>query len=124
MQDDVGDEAFGLTVIGMLLVSPVTWDRYLLLLLLPLAFTWVRLRRLRMTRWLWFAHVGAFLLPPEWVWRGLIPRGLPWGTATPVLTLTALSFQCYALCGLFVLALTGNAWGSRLSRLKHKSSQV
>src|SRR5262249_19572796 len=37
------DLAFGLAVTAMLLVSPITWDHYLLLLLVPLAVTWVRL---------------------------------------------------------------------------------
>jgi hypothetical protein len=107
---DARDLAFGLTVIGMLLLSPVSWDHYLLMLLLPLAVIWVQLPPSGAVRWLWFALVGAFFLPPEWVWKVIIPGKWPWGIVTPVETLTALSWQCYALSGLFVLALAGQTW--------------
>jgi hypothetical protein len=107
---DARDLAFGLTVIGMLLLSPVTWEHYLLMLLLPLAVIWVQLPPSGAVRWLWFALVGAFFLPPEWVWKVIIPGKWPWGIVTPVETLTALSWQCYALSGLFVLALAGKTW--------------
>jgi hypothetical protein len=37
------DLAFGVALVGMLLVSPITWEHYLLLLPLPLAVLWKRL---------------------------------------------------------------------------------
>lgn len=108
-----GDLLFALTVIGMLLVSPITWDHYLLLLILPVALLWQRLPRGGMGR-----EMGVLLLAVLWVEaRIVIEHGLilldaahpaddydRW-IATPLETLTALSIPCYAVVGLFLLTL-------------------
>ncbi len=99
------DQTFGLALIVMLLVSPIAWDHYFILLLLPLA---VMVRTLPPDRWVRFAFAVVVLvlwLDPAFWHEWIIPG--PYGTrnAAPWQTLTALSFQCYALLGLFALGL-------------------
>ncbi|MCO6459047.1 MAG: DUF2029 domain-containing protein [Pirellulaceae bacterium] len=98
------DLAFGLTITAMLLVSPVTWEHYFLLLLLPLVVVWLELPRtwLHQAAW-WGLVVVLWGLPIIAVCNVLIPGGFWAGNATPWHTLTLLSVQCYGLCGLLAL---------------------
>jgi hypothetical protein len=101
------DRAFSLAVIGMLLISPVTWDHSLLLLLLPIATMWVSLPESPV-----FRRVFALLLVAVWIvpfpalsfflGRGDPAHDLP---ATPLQSLTVLSYPFYALLGLFCLGV-------------------
>jgi hypothetical protein len=100
------DLAFGLSVTAMLLISPITWDHYLLLLLVPWALVWVRVPRSATVRALFLACSAALWVLPSEVWRIAIPATqidgrLVWDVATPWQTLTVLSLQCYALVILF-----------------------
>ena len=114
------DLAFGLSVTAMLLVSPVTWEHYFLLLLVPLAVVWTGLPSSRTAsqpepmpaatteptatladRWRFHAIVVALFLPVIMLCNLFIPGGFPNGSASPAHTLTVLSFQCYASVGLF-----------------------
>jgi hypothetical protein len=99
------DAAFGLAVTAMLLVSPITWSHAFLLLLLPLAMVWLWLPSTGLVLWLFLSVVVALWLDPLWLWEHFIPGGYPHGIATPAHTLTVLSFQCYALVGLFALGV-------------------
>jgi hypothetical protein len=99
------DHAFGLAITTILLISPITWDFNLVLLFVPLSVMWVRLPPYGIVRWSWVVVVVAFFLPPGWVWRVFIPGRWPDRVATASDTLTALSFQCYALLGLFALQI-------------------
>ena len=86
----------------MLLVSPICWEHYLLLLLAPLAIVWMNLPASRFARTLFSTIVVAFWLgyPVTWTAFGLNGR-----TATPIDSLGILSYQFYALLGFFALAL-------------------
>ena len=110
------DLAFGLSVTAMLLVSPVTLEHYFLLLLIPLAVVWTGLPSSRMAsqpapttesttaladRWRFHAIVVALFLPVIILCNLFIPGEFPNGSASPAYTLTVLSFQYYALMGLF-----------------------
>jgi Glycosyltransferase family 87 len=99
------DLAFGLAVTAMLLVSPITWDHYLLLLLVPLAVTWVQLPQSDAARVLFTAMLVAFWSWPLQIDNLIIPGGVSTGLARPVHTLTILSYQCYALLALFALGV-------------------
>jgi hypothetical protein len=99
------DLAFGLAVTAMLLVSPITWDHYLLLLLAPIAVTWVRLPRSDAARIFFTAILIAFWSWPLQIDNLIIPGGVSTGLARPVHTLTILSYQCYALLALFALGV-------------------
>ncbi|MBI1917916.1 MAG: DUF2029 domain-containing protein [Planctomycetes bacterium] len=106
------DRGFGLTIIGMLLVSPITWDHYLLLLALPIPVLWQRLPRGGAGREVLGPLLAILWLNPEQVMEHVmllvgasrVPERGEW-TTTPVETLTALSVPCYALAGIFVLGI-------------------
>src|SRR5262249_44012360 len=104
------DRALALAGGGMLLVSPITWDHYLLLLLLPLAGFWGDLPRADGARFAFGALVAVCCVDPAvFIEHFMIltnagaPPGTPGWVAGPVQTLTALSVQTYALVGLFAL---------------------
>jgi hypothetical protein len=99
------DLAFGLAVTAMLLVSPITWEHYLLLLLVPIAVTWVRLPQSDAARILFMAILVAFWSWPLQIDNLIIPGGVSTGLAMPIHTITILSYQCYALLGLFALGV-------------------
>lgn len=100
-----GDRAFALTLTAMLLLSPITWDHYFLLLMLPLALLWKQLPPPGPARWallgivalMWIQHwridrLSEKLFGQENV-RIIAPGEL----------LTTFSLHLYALLGLFVL---------------------
>src|SRR5262249_40282699 len=104
------DLAFGLALTAMLLVSPICWDHYFLLLLLPWVLVWRGLRRSALARGLFLLLSIAFWAPLDDLYMVAIPvtedhGRLVWDAPAPWQTLTVLSFQCYALLGLFVLLL-------------------
>jgi hypothetical protein len=99
------DLAFGLVLVGMLLVSPLTWDHYFLLLPLPVVLLWQRLPPGGIARWL-FAVIPVILsLNLKWFFNLTVPGGWPGGTAGPVQTLTVVALPFYALLALFVVGV-------------------
>jgi hypothetical protein len=101
------DVAFGLTLVAMLLISPIAWEHYFLLLLLPLAVLWQWLPHKGLARWLLLGAAGVMWLP-QWRICGIYDRllGLAhFRVATPVQTVTVFSLQFYALLSVFGLTL-------------------
>jgi len=96
-----GDRAFGLALVAMLLVSPLTWEHYFLLLLLPVLVVWTHLPASTLARAGFLGVLAALSIDLVWLYRVFIPGGFPNGQAGPLQTLTVLSLQCYALLGLF-----------------------
>jgi len=126
------DAAFGLGIVAMLLVSPITWDHYFLLLILPLAICWkekkqgsdpicretdLRVPSTKGSRTLFIRRsallsviVVLCIINPKWIWDATIPGdgelvfdpGLTASVAQPVHTLTVVSYQFYALLAFFV----------------------
>ena len=113
------DLAFGSTLTAMLLVSPITWDHYLLLLPLPIAATWIHLPRSTSARALFAVILVAFWSSPSIIQHLLIPGGKSHGIAHPLQTVTLLSYQCYALIALFGLGVAvmfgGDSVGRRIA---------
>jgi hypothetical protein len=100
------DSIYGLSIIAMLLVSPVSWDHYFMLLLLPMVLVGLNLPRKPIFRWSFFICSAVLWIGPDWYWYAIIGTRSPYVVAaTPFQTLTALSFQCYALICLFILAV-------------------
>jgi hypothetical protein len=101
------DLTFGLAVVAMLLVSPLTWDHALVLLLVPLALLASQLRRLGNWRWLFLACLPAVWLAPKFVFERTIggPGEYRGQVATSRQVLGVISYQCYGLIGLFVVGL-------------------
>jgi hypothetical protein len=97
------DLAFGLAVVGMLLVSPVTWDHYFLLLILPGLLLWLELPPSNLLRAALMVVIAVLCTHPALFWNTWIPGGFGKGMATPWQALLVLSLQCYALVALFVL---------------------
>ena len=97
------DLAFGLLVTTTLLVSPLTWEHYLVLLILPIAIMWVHLAESGPIKWIWALFVIALFPPQGLIWKHLIPGPWPHVTAEPLHVVTALSYQFYALLGLFTM---------------------
>jgi Glycosyltransferase family 87 len=102
------DDVFALTMVAMLLVSPIAWDNYLLLLLLPLMYFWATMPKTGWPTWM-FRGLAVMLSLRSYCYWCLIlcdPRQ-DWCkcTAQPWQTLTALSVHTYALLGLFVFGL-------------------
>lgn len=101
------DAAFGLCITAMLLVSPVTWEHYFLILLLPLALAWVDLPRQRWASLSLGLVLTVLFMPIIMLCNIFIPGGFFKGQATLGTTLTLLSAQLYALLGLFLLGYIG-----------------
>ena len=80
------DLAFGLTIVVMLLVSPITWDHYFLLLLPTIAILWTR--------------IGS---PPlaGWILSGIC-----------ILSLAALAAHHYVVLGLSIIPIAIWLWQS------------
>jgi hypothetical protein len=97
------DLTFSLAIVAMLLVSPVAWEHYFLLLLVPLAVVWISLPPTRFARTAFLIIVALLWLGPPLVWAAFDLGG---HVATPVHSLGVLSYQFYALLGLFALILS------------------
>ena len=115
------DGAFGLCVIAMILVAPIAWDHYFLMLVLPLAMLWCRLPATVFHRGcLCFLIVVLFTLRPAPIWLSVIggPGEIPTdkmvvpSVALPRHALTVLAYEFYALLALFCYAF----WAIRAGR--------
>src|SRR5262249_2982544 len=76
---------FGVAIVAMLLVSPLTWDYSLLLLLLPLALIWVRLpiEGLRIEKTVFLICIAGIWISPYGFYTLFIPDGRMQGVASP-----------------------------------------
>jgi hypothetical protein len=106
------DQAFAITMIATLLVSPISWDHYLLLLTPALALTWSHLRPSNFDRVSFFVILLVFWAPPRMIWDRFLPLH---GNATSVHALTLLSLQTYAL--LFLFAFSIAQWHRTLAQV-------
>lgn len=115
------DRAFGQTLTTMLLVSPVVWDHYFLLLALPIALTWLALPDSPWIKAWLLVTLVALWIDQSALWVAAIPGTSPntWskGVASPMDTLTVLSFQFYSLLSLFILGLI--VPGQRTGAIEH-----
>jgi alpha-1,2-mannosyltransferase len=112
------DRAFALAVVGMLLVSPITWPHYLVLLVAPIALFIARFPR-GTARLLLLVCLGVLWLPdtvvpwlvfgPDEAFRMTVHRHEP---LSPVGNLLMGSVPHYALLGVFVLAFRLSRSGS------------
>jgi len=107
------DRAFSAAVVGMLLVSPVTWEHGFLLLLLPLAVLWSALpagsvqRRVLIMLFVVLLWVNPAFFYRQWQIGRSVGGPRVFCSAAEVLTL--LSAQCYALVSLFVMTVRSGA---------------
>lgn len=109
------DYAFSTTLVAMLLVSPVTWPHYFLLLLLPALLLWRDLPADGWSRPVFYAGLVCLWISPLWYWKPMVgATAQTWHRmrAEPWQTLTALSFITYGLIALFVVSVWA-AWRAR-----------
>jgi hypothetical protein len=100
------DVAFSLTVVVALLVSPVLWSHYFVLLLLPVLVLWTTLPAAGPARWDLWLIVFVLWINPELWWSLFVPRYAELRgrlLLTPWQTVTGLSIPMYAVVGLFLL---------------------
>jgi hypothetical protein len=109
----------------MLLVSPLTWDHYFLLLSLPIATLWALLPPSPSVRGLFLGSLIAMWLWVNPVHNAFIPGGRTEGMATSVHTLTILSYQCYALVIFFGLGVVAalRGWDNVLTARVPRASE-
>ena len=96
------DMTFGMATIAMVLISPIAWDHYFLLLLVPVVLCWLNLPASRPWQVAFFIIVGMMWSSAAAVlsWSGLGDDR----AATPIASLGVFPVRFYALLGLFVLA--------------------
>jgi hypothetical protein len=101
------DGAFGLTLITMLLLSPISWNHYAPLLFLPLLWLWLELTPQSTGRGIFGVALALLWLSPFTIWTffGASPR-LNLTPRSYGDSLTAFSIQLYALLALFALGVT------------------
>ena len=63
----------------MLLISPVTWDHYFLLLIIPLAMLWAQLPKATWARGVFLLIIGVLSLHPVVLWDATVPGGFSSG---------------------------------------------
>ena len=89
------DLTFSLAVTAMLLVSPIAWEHYLLLLLVPLAVVWFQLPASLLARMLFLVIVAAFWLGYPLVWTVFTSTvGRPRGSIRSALSRTSF-MRCW-----------------------------
>jgi len=99
------DSAYGLSLTAMLLISPIAWDHYLLLLMVPLTLTWLHLPASPKFELAFYAIVAAFWISPVVLYRAFIPGETLRGPAYPGHVFFVLSFQCWAVLAFFALQI-------------------
>ncbi|QDU13456.1 Polyprenol-phosphate-mannose-dependent alpha-(1-2)-phosphatidylinositol mannoside mannosyltransferase [Gimesia maris] len=110
------DQSFAITIVAMLLMTPTTWHHYFIILLVPAGILLEAFPPYSGKRWLVNLTLIALAISPRLAWALLIPSqktitpataSAPWQqggmVAAPWQSLTALSYQCFAL--LFMMAL-------------------
>src|SRR5262249_14661186 len=83
---------FALAAVVMLLIAPIAWNHYLLLLLPALAIWWVSLPESPRLRWAFAGILVAWTMGPSWLWQLSQPEtGVRF---SPLHTVTVLSITC------------------------------
>jgi hypothetical protein len=97
------DAEFAKALTAMLLVSPITWNHYDVMLLLPLAVLWSRLFGWK--RVVFRVAVVSLFINFPFLQNLTIPGSANEAVAYPVHTVTTLSYHTYVLLTFFVLLL-------------------
>ena len=113
------DLAFGLTLITMLLISPLTWDHYFLLLLLPLVQLWIGLSDAKRARIVLFLLLACLWTNPLLFWTAWLPASAPADLPGRVWSLTVVSLHSFALIGVYILGLVHH--GTLVDAFLHES---
>jgi len=107
------DVAFATCMLANLLVSPITWDHYFVLLLLPILIFWKSTTSIGQRAFLLTCSL-LLAINVQWIWNPMIvgehELAYLWGgaqsVATPLQAITLLSYPFYTMLALFVFGLT------------------
>ncbi len=107
------DSSWAAGFVGMILASPIAWDHYFVLLIPCLVIQWPRSTTSGKSLLL-LLSIGLLVVYPKWIWDATIPGdgelaflpGMTQSIATPLQSLTVLSYQFYLLVVWFLLSLT------------------
>ncbi|WP_298868818.1 glycosyltransferase family 87 protein [uncultured Gimesia sp.] len=109
------EQAYAITIVAMLLMAPTTWHHYFIILLFPVGLLLALYQPHSGKRWIVNLTIAALVISPRIVWFLMIrvkktadtTAIMTWEhggmEALPWQSLTALSYQCYAL--LIIIAL-------------------
>lgn len=109
------ERAYAITIIAMLLMAPTTWHHYFIILIFPIALLLDIYEPYSPKRWIVNLSIAALIISPRIIWIVLIrtqnrvnaTSSTPWENggmvALPWQSLTALSYQCYALLVVIIL---------------------
>jgi hypothetical protein len=102
------DRGFGLTLIAMMLLSPITWEHYFLILALPLIQLWIVLPRTDLGKMLRLVLLACLWVDKGWLWRVFLPDTLfrAGSASVPITLVTLLSYQNYLLLALFAVGIS------------------
>ncbi|MCE9605438.1 MAG: DUF2029 domain-containing protein [Planctomycetia bacterium] len=101
------DMAFGLHLIALVLVSPICWDHYFVLLMQPILLIAYRLGRPSPLRGMFRLSLAVLWLNPLFLWTivmGANSRNIFNLTASLGQNITIVSLPVYAACALFLVA--------------------
>jgi Glycosyltransferase family 87 len=101
--DADGMATFAVTTVAMVLMSPVAWNHYFLMLLLPIAWLHSRIPSFSWARLGLVCCVAVLWLLPRTIWRWTLIRDRTFGHFDAFDSATGLSIQLYAVIGLLVL---------------------
>ncbi len=106
------DHAFGLSLLAMLLLSPITWNHYFLLAALPLLLIWEVLPRRTSAQIAFMLLVIGLSLNPVQIFKHFssLDPGLAWKIRDPFLAATILPYLTYLLIVLFAMSLLAMRW--------------
>ncbi|MCS6865950.1 MAG: glycosyltransferase family 87 protein [Gemmataceae bacterium] len=105
------DRAFATAIVGMLLVSPITWSHYFILLLLPAALLWLRWPSGSLRILLWLVLIPLWMPDYFFVALAVGPSqaqamvNMQHDPIKPVVNITFFAVLTYALVALFVLTV-------------------
>lgn len=109
------EQAYAITITAMLLMTPTTWHHYFIILLFPVGLLLALYPPQTGKRWIVNLLIVALAISPRIIWAivihsqkaGASAGTTPWENgsrvALPWQSLTALSYQCYALILVIVL---------------------
>ncbi|SIO46776.1 Protein of unknown function [Singulisphaera sp. GP187] len=98
------DKAYGLAVTAMLLVCPITWEHYFLLLLVPFAVSWVERPSTTLGRGTLLAILACMWVSPTLFWGITDLKGR---VARPIDSMTVLAVHTYTLLLFFLIGVVG-----------------